>query len=126
MATNIGGQYSDTFAVPSDRIGVAMLSAEHGLPLLVIGAVIAAVLIGARSRPGRWVEHGARAIAVAVVVAEICWWGITIVDGTWTVRYNLPLHLCEAGCFLVPAALWWRGGVAFAVSALWGLRAAPR
>src|SRR5260370_17883232 len=110
MATNIGGQYSDTFAVPSDRIGVAMLSAEHGLPLLVIGAVIAAVLIGARSRPGRWVEHGARAIAVAVPVAEICWWGLTIVDGTLTVPYNLPLPLSGAGRLLVSAALWCAAG----------------
>ncbi len=100
---------------------MAVLSAEHGLPLLVIAAVIAAVLIGARSRPGRWVERGARAIAVAVVVAEICWWGITIVDGTWTVRYNLPLHLCEAGCFVVGAALWWRVRFAFEVSYFWGL-----
>jgi uncharacterized membrane protein YwaF len=58
---------------------------------------------------------------VAVVLAEVCWWGITIADGTWTVRYSLPLHLCEAGCFIVAAALWWRTRFAFEVSYFWGL-----
>ena len=98
-----------------------MLAREHGLALLVIAATIAAVLIAARRWPGRWVDSGARAIAVAVVLAEVCWWGITIADGTWTVRYSLPLHLCEAGCFIVAAALWWRTRFAFEVSYFWGL-----
>jgi hypothetical integral membrane protein (TIGR02206 family) len=98
-----------------------MLPAEHGLALLVIAALIAGVLAVARRWPGRWVEPGARVIAVAVVLAEVGWWAITIADGTWTVRWSLPLHLCEAGCFVVAAALWWRTRFAFEVSYFWGL-----
>lgn len=98
-----------------------MEPAEHGLPLLVIAAAIAAVLVAARRRPGRWVDQGARVIAVAVVLAEVGWWVITIVEGTWTVRWSLPLHLCEAGCFVVAAALWWRTRFAFEISYFWGL-----
>ncbi len=98
-----------------------MLAAEHGLPLVVIATLIAGVLIAARRRPGRWVDKGGRAIAVAVVIAEAGWWIIAIADGTWTVRYNLPLHLCEAGCFVVAAALWWRARFAFEISYFWGL-----
>lgn len=98
-----------------------MLPAEHGLAILVIAAVIAGVLFLARRRPGPWVEHGARAIAVAVVLAEVGWWIISISNGTWTIRWSLPLHLCEAGCFVVAAALWWRVRFAFEVSYFWGL-----
>src|SRR5438309_2151946 len=97
------------------------MPAEHSLPLVVIAAVIAAVLIAARRRPGHWVDHGARVVAVAVVVAEVGWWVITIAQGTWTVRWSLPLHLCEAGCFLLAAALWWRARFAFETSYFWGL-----
>ncbi|TMC86083.1 MAG: TIGR02206 family membrane protein [Chloroflexi bacterium] len=97
------------------------MPAEHVLPLVVIAAVIAAVLLAARGRPGRWVDHGARVVAVALVVAEVGWWLITIANGTWTVRWSLPLHLCEAGCFLLAAALWWRARFAFEISYFWGL-----
>jgi hypothetical integral membrane protein (TIGR02206 family) len=98
-----------------------MSLAEHVLPIVVIAAGIAAVLVVARRRPGRWVNYGARVIAVSVVLAEAGWWVINIVNGTWTVQWSLPLHLCEAGCFLVAAALWWRLRFAFEMSYFWGL-----
>ena len=81
-----------------------MSPAEHVLPVVLIAAGIAA-----------------RVIAVAVVLAEVSWWVINIVNGTWTVRWSLPLHLCEAGCFLAAAALWWRFRFAFEMSYFWGL-----
>jgi len=96
-------------------------SAEHLLALLVTAVVIVAVLVAARKRPGPWVEHGARVLAVAVVLAEVAWWGIKVVDGSWTPRWNLPLHLCEAGCFLVAIALWWRARFAFEMAYFWAL-----
>ena len=98
-----------------------MSPGEHVLPLLVVATVIAAVLFASRRWPGPWVDHGARVIAVAVVLAEAGWWVISIASGTWTVQWNLPLHLCEAGCFVVAAALWWRARFAFEMSYFWGL-----
>lgn len=98
-----------------------MLSPDHFWPLVAIAVVIATVLFASRRWPGRWVDHGARVIAVSVVLAESGWWGISIVQGDWTVRYNLPLHICEAGCFLVAVALWWRTRFAFEMSYFWGL-----
>ena len=98
-----------------------MSPAEHILPLLVIAGVIAGVLIATRRWPGRWVDHGARVIAVAVVLAEAGWWVISIGGGTWTLQWSLPLHLCEAGCFVVAAALWTRARFAFEMSYFWGL-----
>ena len=97
------------------------MPAEHTWPLVVIAAAIAAVLFAARRRPGPWVDSGARVIAVSVVLAEVGWWVINIVNGSWTVRWSLPLHLCEAGCFLVAAALWWRFRFAFEMAYFWGL-----
>src|SRR5258706_4241018 len=98
-----------------------MPSAEHVLALIVTAIVIAAVLVWARRRPGPWVEQGARVIAVAVVLSEVGWWVINILNGTWTVRYSLPLHICEAGCFLVAIALWSRHRFAFEMSYFWAL-----
>ena len=98
-----------------------MSPAEHVLPVVVIALGIAAVLWATRRRPGRWVDQGARVIAVAVVLSEVAWWVINIVNGTWTVRWSLPLHLCEAGCFLAAAALWWRFRFAFEISYFWAL-----
>jgi hypothetical integral membrane protein (TIGR02206 family) len=98
-----------------------MSPAEHVLPVVIIAAGIALVLWAARRRPGPWVDLGAKVIAVAVVLAEVGWWVINIANGTWTVQWSLPLHLCEAGCFLVAVALWWRFRFAFEMSYFWGL-----
>jgi len=97
------------------------MMSEHVIPLFVIAAGIVCVLAATRLWPGRWVEHGARVIAVAVVMAECAWWVLAIVQDRWSVQYNLPLHLCEAGCFIVAAALWWRFRFAFEMSYFWGL-----
>lgn len=58
---------------------------------------------------------------MGVVLAEVGWWVITIFKGTWTVQYSLPLHLCEAGSFVVAVALWWRFRFAFEIAYFWGL-----
>ena len=98
-----------------------MPPAEHLIAIAVTAAVVTGVIYAARRRPGRWVDHGARIIAVSVVVAEVGWWIINIANGSWTVRYSLPLHICEAGCFLLAAALWWRLRFAFEMSYFWAL-----
>ena len=98
-----------------------MLPPEHLIPLFVIAAGIALVLVVARWRRGPLVELGARVIAVAVVLAEFAWWILAIAQDRWSFQYNLPLHLCEVGCFVLAAALWWRMQFAFEVAYFWGL-----
>jgi len=98
-----------------------MLPPEHVIPLFVIAAGIALVLVVARWRRGPFVEHGARVIAVAVVLAEFAWWILAIAQDRWSFQYNLPLHLCEVGCFVLAASLWWRRQFAFEVAYFWGL-----
>ncbi len=98
-----------------------MLPPEHLIPLFVIAAGIALVLVVARWRWGPFVELGARVIAVGVVLAEFAWWILAIAQDRWSLQYNLPLHLCELGCFVLAAALWWRMQFAFEVAYFWGL-----
>ena len=98
-----------------------MSPAEHILPVVIIAMGTTVILWAARRWRGPWVEHGAKVIAVSVVLAEVGWWVINIVNGSWTLQWSLPLHLCEAGCFLVAAALWWRFRFAFEMSYFWGL-----
>lgn len=94
---------------------------EHVIAIAVTAIVIAIVLLAAHRWSGPWVELGARVIAVAVVMSEAGWWVINIANGSWTIRYSLPLHICEAGCFLLAAALWWRSRFAFEMSYFWAL-----
>ncbi len=98
-----------------------MLPPEHLIPLFVIAAGIALVLVVARWRRGPLVELGARVIAVGVVLAEFAWWILAIAQDRWSLQYNLPLHLCELCCFVLAAALWWRMQFAFEVAYFWGL-----
>jgi hypothetical integral membrane protein (TIGR02206 family) len=98
-----------------------MPSWEHVIAITVTAAIIAAVLLVARRQPGLWGQRGAQVIAVAVVLSEVGWWVINIANGSWTIRYSLPLHICEAGCFLLAAALWWRNRFAFEMSYFWAL-----
>jgi hypothetical integral membrane protein (TIGR02206 family) len=98
-----------------------MLPPEHVIPLFVLAVGIVAVLYATRRWPGPWVEHVARVIAVSVVAAECAWWVIAIAQHRWSLQYNLPLHLCEAGCYLLAAALWWRLRFAFEMAYFWAL-----
>ena len=98
-----------------------MLLQEHVAPLFVIAVAIVSVLVAARRWPVWWADAGARVIAVAVVLAECAWWVLAIVQDRWSVQYNLPLHLCEVGCFVLAVALWWRIQFAFEVAYFWGV-----
>ena len=94
---------------------------EHVIAITVTAIVIFAVILAGRRWPGRWVDAGAIVIAVSVVASEAGWWVINILNGSWTVRWSLPLHICEAGCFLLAAALIWRSRFAFEMSYFWAL-----
>jgi len=89
------------------------MMSEHVIPLFVIAIAVVGVLLVARRWTGQRVDQGAKVIAVAVVLAECAWWTLAIVQKRWSLQYNLPLHLCEVGCFVLAAALWWRIRFAF-------------
>jgi hypothetical integral membrane protein (TIGR02206 family) len=97
-----------------------LFAPERLIPLAAIAVVIPAVLLITRRRRG-WARIGGRVLAVVTVVAEVSWWGSALITGTWTARYNLPLHLCEAGAFVLAGALWFSKPVLVEISYFWGL-----
>jgi|SRR5579859_716850 len=98
-----------------------MLSAEHAWPLVVIAGVIPLALLAARRMPESWVDPVAVVLAAALILAEAWWWMISIVQGIWTFQWSLPLHLCEAACFVGAVALWKRNRFAFEITYFWVL-----
>lgn len=98
-----------------------MLTAEHTWPLVVIAVAVPFAILAARRLPREWVDPGGKALAVALVLAEAAWWILSIVENRWSLQYNLPLHLCEAACFVGAVALWWRQQFAFEITYFWVL-----
>lgn len=99
-----------------------LLQPDRWLPLPVIAVAILVICLSAR----RWASSSrllfwSRTLAVIVVAAEVSWWGSALVQGIWVPRYNLPLHLCEAGAFVLAAALWTRRQVLVEISYFWGI-----
>jgi hypothetical integral membrane protein (TIGR02206 family) len=98
-----------------------LLAPDRMLPLLVIAITVAALLAVSRGRPTAWLRRTGRMLAVLTLGAEVSWWGSAVVAGTWTARYHLPLHLCEAGAFVLAAALWSARPLLVEISYFWGL-----
>ncbi len=99
----------------------SLANPEHWVPLVVVGPAIVAVLALAQLRPGPWILTGAKVLAIGTLLAEFCWWGAAIVEHRWYLKYNLPLHLCEFGSFLLAGALWSRRRLLVEISYFWGV-----
>ena len=82
------------------------LSGEHIAALVVLAAGVGAAVWAPRRRCGPWVVLVARGLAVAIVVAYVTEYVANAVEGTWSVRSNLPLHLTDAVTVVAVVALW--------------------
>ncbi|HMI71293.1 MAG TPA: hypothetical protein VK510_14965, partial [Solirubrobacteraceae bacterium] len=82
------------------------LSGEHLAALVVLAAGVGAAVWAPRRRCGPWVVLVARVLAVAIVVAYLTEYVANAVEGTWSVRSNLPLHLTDAVTVVAVVALW--------------------
>ena len=82
------------------------LSPEH-VAALVVTAVAATLSVQAARRRGEpWAEPASRALAGMIAVAYAAEYLANALDGTWSARLNLPLHLTDAVTLLSIAALW--------------------
>ena len=102
------------------RVGWVTTS-DRLLPILVIALLIVVVILVTRRLSAAALTVVARVMAVSVIVAEFSWWGYNFYIGNWQAQYNLPLHLCEAGAFLLAGALWFRRQLLVEISYFWGL-----
>jgi hypothetical integral membrane protein (TIGR02206 family) len=100
---------------------VAPLSAEHLLAVSAVAAVAAALVAGARCRPGRWLGAVRWALALLLVVNECGWWLYLALAGAWRADDALPLQLCDAASFVAAAALITRRPWLVELTYFWGL-----
>lgn len=100
---------------------IQLLQPDRWLPLPAIAVAILAICLVARRWPASRIAVASRWLAIVVVAAEVSWWGSALLQGIWVPRYNLPLHLCEAGAFVLAVALWTRRQVFVEISYFWGV-----
>jgi hypothetical integral membrane protein (TIGR02206 family) len=98
-----------------------LLGLEHLVTLGVIAICIAALVIAARLRPGRWTVPACRALALLIVINECGWWVWLGFQHTWSASYALPLQLCDVVAFVSAAALWTRLALLVELTYFWGL-----
>jgi hypothetical integral membrane protein (TIGR02206 family) len=99
------------------------LSAEHiaALVALVIGA--GAAVWAPRRHGGPWVVPLMRGLALVILAMYITEYVANAVEGTWSARYNLPLHLTDAVTLVAVAALWSPRPLLVEVLYFWALTA---
>jgi hypothetical integral membrane protein (TIGR02206 family) len=90
------------------------------LATLAVGAAFCAAFIVAGRRGLVW---PGRALAVAILAAQIADPFIAAWAGWLDWRNGLPLELCDAASFAVIVALWTRRQMAFELAYFWGLAA---
>ncbi|HEX4215789.1 MAG TPA: TIGR02206 family membrane protein [Candidatus Dormibacteraeota bacterium] len=89
------------------------------LPVIVV--VAAALTAAVRIRPGRWTELLTRSLAVVMLVAELCWWGVEIVVPGALKTHGLPLQICDVAAILAAGALWFRWQPLVDITWWWGI-----
>jgi hypothetical integral membrane protein (TIGR02206 family) len=97
------------------------LSAEHLLTVAVIALVTAGLVIGARLRPGRWIEPVAIGLGVLILVNETAYYVWIGVRGQFDVSWALPVQLCDVASLITALALWFRTQILVELTYFWGI-----
>lgn len=101
-----------------------LFSPIHGLAAIasLISVFLAWRLGGMNLQPvtRQWVRRGSLALMIALYIAMNLY---SVVYGEWSLRYNLPLHLCDLSVWIIVFALFYRSQIAFELGFYWGLTA---
>jgi hypothetical integral membrane protein (TIGR02206 family) len=98
---------------------VDLLDSEHIGAMVATAAAVAIAVPAAR----RWPVHASRALAVligATYLVEHAWF---IARGTWSLDFNLPLHLTDVVTIVSVLALWTARPLLVELTWFWGLTA---
>jgi hypothetical integral membrane protein (TIGR02206 family) len=100
-----------------------VLATEHIGALAAILVFAAAMVAGARLRPGAWTATAARALALVLVGAEVGWWIYLATSGLSRseLATAFPLQLCDAAIFIAALALLLRHQLLVEVTYFWAL-----
>jgi hypothetical integral membrane protein (TIGR02206 family) len=99
------------------------LSGEHIAALVVMAAGVGAAVWARQRRGGPWVVPVTRGLAVVILVAYVTEYVANVVEGTWSARLNLPLHLTDAVTVVAVVALWSPRPLLVEVVYFWALTA---
>jgi hypothetical integral membrane protein (TIGR02206 family) len=76
-----------------------------------------------RRHPGRWLDVYARLLALAILIGWAGEYVADAVQGSWSVRYTLPLQLTDAVSAAAIVALWTRRMIFVELTYFWALTA---
>ena len=96
-----------------------ILAGEHVAAVAATGAAAAAAVPAGR----RWPVAASRALAVAIAVTYLVEHASFIVRGTWSLDFNLPLHLTDVVTVVSVLALWTARPVLVELTWFWALTA---
>ena len=102
---------------------MAQFSPPHLAALAVMVLLAGVVTAAARTAPDRVVTVTYRALAVAILCGWVGEYIADVVQGIWTVRYDLPLQLTDVISVTSAFALWTRHRRAAEFTYLWALSA---
>lgn len=98
------------------------LSADHLAALAVTAGLCLAVPCAARAWPGRWVVPFSRGLAVLLLAGVVLYPPAAIVlRGSYSLEFDLPLHLTDAATVVAALALWSPRPLLFELAYFWGL-----
>lgn len=98
-------------------------SDPHLAALAVLLVTASLSVWAARRRPGPWMVIWATALALVILAGWVGEYIAEGVQGTWTVRYGLPLQLTDAVSAVAVLALWTRRAVLVELTYFWALTA---
>ena len=98
-------------------------SDPHLAALAVLLAACTASILLPRRRPGGWVTVYARCLALVIFAGWAGEYIADVINGTWTVRYTLPLQLTDAISATAIVALLSRRRLAVELVYFWSLSA---
>jgi hypothetical integral membrane protein (TIGR02206 family) len=98
-------------------------SDPHLAALAVLAVAAVASVWAPRRHPGPWVAVYARALALLILAGWLGEYVADVVNGTWTIRYDLPLQLTDAVSVVTVLALWTRRTLLVELVYFWSLTA---
>jgi uncharacterized membrane protein YwaF len=99
------------------------LSGEHVAALIVMAVAVCAAVWTPRRHGGPWVVPVMRGLALVILAAYVTEYVANAVEGTWSARHNLPLHLTDAVTVVAIVALWSPRPLLVEVVSFWALTA---
>jgi hypothetical integral membrane protein (TIGR02206 family) len=99
------------------------MAGDHVGALAVTAALCAALPVAARTRPGTWTRPFSRAFGAFLLAWFVAYPLVVLLEGSYELDFDLPLHLTDAVTVVAAFALWTRRTPLFELTWFWGLTA---